>query len=75
MTAVATDGPIITVEDAGICFSTGKRHRSAREFLFKGSRGQQVRQFWALRDISFQVRPASCCPTAAGWRCGAVWHR
>ena len=57
MTAVATDGPIIMVEDAGICFSTGKRHRSAREFLFKGSRGQQVRQFWALRDISFQVRP------------------
>jgi ABC-2 type transport system ATP-binding protein len=49
--------PIISVADAGICFSSGKRHRSAREFLFRGGRGNHVNEFWALRDISFEVQP------------------
>ncbi|MGY1703209.1 ABC transporter ATP-binding protein [Geodermatophilus sp. SYSU D00697] len=49
--------PIISVTDVGIRFSTGKRHRSARDFLFKGSRGRDVRTFWALRDVTFDVAP------------------
>ncbi len=49
------DAPIISIAGAGIEFSSGKRHRSAREFLFKGGRGNPVRTFWALRDISFDV--------------------
>lgn len=52
------DTPIISVTDVGIRFSTGKRHRSARDLLIKGSRGRRdVGAFWALRDVSFDVAP------------------
>jgi ABC-2 type transport system ATP-binding protein len=49
--------PIISVTDVGIRFSTGRRHRSARDLLFKGSGGNDVRSFWALRNVSFDVAP------------------
>jgi ABC-2 type transport system ATP-binding protein len=49
--------PIISVRGAGIRFSTGRRHRSARDLLLRGSRGNDVRSFWALRDVTFDVAP------------------
>jgi ABC-2 type transport system ATP-binding protein len=49
--------PIISVRDVGIRFTTGRRHRSARDLLFRGTRGNEVGSFWALKDISFAVEP------------------
>ena len=50
------DEPIISVTDVGIRFSTGRRQRSARDMLIRGSRGRRdVDTFWALRGVSFDV--------------------
>ena len=46
------DEPIISVTDVGIRFSTGRRQRSARDMLIRGSRGRRdVDTFWALRGV------------------------
>lgn len=49
--------PVISVRDAGVRFSRGSRHRSARDFLIRGRRGTRPGEFWALDGISFDVRP------------------
>ena len=49
--------PVISVRDAGVRFSRGKRHRSARDFLIRGRRGTRPGEFWALDGVSFDVRP------------------
>jgi ABC-2 type transport system ATP-binding protein len=49
--------PVISVRDAGVRFSRGKRHRSARDFLIRGQRGTRPGEFWALDGVSFDVRP------------------
>ena len=50
--------PIVSVDGVGIRFSTGRRHRSARDFLFRNDHGtRQDRSFWAVRDVSFDVMP------------------
>jgi len=55
MTATAAE-PVISVRDAGVHFSRGRRHRSFRDFVIKGDRGLRTGEFWALEDISFDVR-------------------
>jgi ABC-2 type transport system ATP-binding protein len=54
---VTTLEPVISVHDAGVRFSRGKRHRSARDFLIRGQRGTRPGEFWALDGVSFDVRP------------------
>ena len=54
---MTTVEPVISVRDAGVRFSRGKRHRSARDFLIRGRRGTRPGEFWALDGISFDVRP------------------
>jgi len=49
--------PVISVHDAGVRFSRGKRHRSARDFLIRGRRGTRPGEFWALDGVSFDVHP------------------
>jgi ABC-2 type transport system ATP-binding protein len=49
--------PVISVRDVGVRFSRGKRHRSARDFLIRGERGNRPGEFWALDGVSFDVRP------------------
>ncbi len=49
--------PVISVHDAGVRFSRGRRHRSARDFLIRGQRGTRPGEFWALDGVSFDVRP------------------
>ncbi|WP_448610068.1 ABC transporter ATP-binding protein [Geodermatophilus sp. URMC 60] len=49
--------PVICVRDAGVRFSRGKRHRSARDFLIRGQRGTRPGEFWALDGVSFDVHP------------------
>ena len=53
-----TVAPVISVRDAGICFK--RTRRASRNFkdLFAG-RGRRKRadEFWALRNVSFDVRP------------------
>jgi ABC-2 type transport system ATP-binding protein len=54
---VTTLEPVISVRDAGVRFSRGQRHRSARDFLIRGQRGSRPGEFWALDGVSFDVRP------------------
>ncbi|MGY1708096.1 ABC transporter ATP-binding protein [Geodermatophilus sp. SYSU D00758] len=49
--------PVIAVRDAGVRFTRGKRHRSARDFLLRGQRGARPGEFWALDGVTFDVRP------------------
>jgi ABC-2 type transport system ATP-binding protein len=49
--------PVISVRDAGVRFSRGKRHRSVRDFLIRGRRGTRPGEFWALDGVSFDVHP------------------
>jgi ABC-2 type transport system ATP-binding protein len=55
---VTADGtPVIEANELGIQFLRNRRHRlSLREMLFKGSSTSPRGSFWALRDVSFQVR-------------------
>ena len=50
-------GPVIAVRDAGVRFSRGRRHRSLRDWALRGESGLRTDEFWALRDVSFDVRP------------------
>ncbi|WP_150308332.1 ABC transporter ATP-binding protein [Planctomonas psychrotolerans] len=60
MTAVPspTGGPVISVVDAGIRFRRNKRGRRNFKDLFAGrARRARPGEFWALRNVSFDVRP------------------
>ena len=47
--------PVISVQDAGVRFHRGQRHRSMRDFLIRGGRGARSGEFWALDGVSFDV--------------------
>ena len=52
------DDLAIRVEDLGILFRRGRRGRRSLKDLFGGaSRREAPGEFWALRDVSFDVRP------------------
>ncbi len=56
--AAGMSGPVIEVRDAGIRFRRNRRGRRSFKDLFSG-RNRRLRpdEFWALRDVSFSVRP------------------
>jgi ABC-2 type transport system ATP-binding protein len=55
---VTSDGaPVIEAHELGIRFSRNRRKRlSVRELLFKGETTTPRGSFWALRDVSFDVK-------------------
>lgn len=55
--SVVVNEPIISVNRLGVQFNKQSRHRSVRELLFKGRSGRATNSFWALRNVSFDVRP------------------
>ena len=50
-----TAEPVIAVRDAGVRFSRGRRHRSLRDWVIRGESGLRTDEFWALRNVSFDV--------------------
>lgn len=49
---------VIDVHGVGIRFHRNRRRRKQlRELLFRGRTGARGEDFWALRDVSFSVRP------------------
>ncbi|OEI69231.1 sugar ABC transporter [Curtobacterium sp. ER1/6] len=53
-----TVAPVISVRDAGIRFKRNRRASRSFKDLFAGSdRRKRADEFWALRDVSFDVRP------------------
>ena len=49
--------PVIVVEDAGIRFRRNRRSRRSFKDLFAGrNRRARANEFWALRNVSFEVR-------------------
>jgi ABC-2 type transport system ATP-binding protein len=57
-TTTTTVTPVISVQDAGIRFRRNRRGRRNFKDLFAGSsRRSRPGEFWALRNVSFDVRP------------------
>jgi len=55
---LATVAPVISVRDAGIRFKRNRRASRSFKDLFAGSnRRKRADEFWALRNVSFDVRP------------------
>lgn len=53
-----TVAPVISVRDAGIRFKRNRRASRSFKDLFAGSnRRKRADEFWALRNVSFDVRP------------------
>ncbi|MDM7891071.1 ABC transporter ATP-binding protein [Curtobacterium caseinilyticum] len=54
----STVAPVISVRDAGIRFKRNRRASRSFKDLFAGSnRRKRADEFWALRNVSFDVRP------------------
>ncbi|MBA8991300.1 ABC-2 type transport system ATP-binding protein [Curtobacterium pusillum] len=54
----ATVAPVISVRDAGIRFKRNRRASRSFKDLFAGSnRRKRADEFWALRGVTFDVRP------------------
>lgn len=54
----ATVAPVISVRNAGIRFKRNRRASRSFKDLFAGSnRRKRADEFWALRNVSFDVRP------------------
>lgn len=53
--SATTDHPVISVRDVGVRFHRGRRHRSVRDLLIRGEGGVRRDEFWALRDVSFDI--------------------
>ncbi|GGN04003.1 hypothetical protein GCM10009721_34250 [Terrabacter tumescens] len=50
--------PVIEARGLGVEFYRSRRRkRSLREMVFKGHTGAPIDTFWALKDVSFDVRP------------------
>jgi ABC-2 type transport system ATP-binding protein len=53
-----TAAPVISVRGAGIRFKRNRRaSRSFKDLFAGGQRRRRADEFWALRDVSFDVRP------------------
>lgn len=52
-----TAEPVITLRDVGLEFSRKRADLGLRDLLFRRSTGPRRDAFWALRDVSFEVRP------------------
>jgi ABC-2 type transport system ATP-binding protein len=53
-----TVAPVISVRGAGIRFKRNRRaSRSFKDLFAGGQRRRRADEFWALRDVSFDVRP------------------
>jgi len=53
---VATNEPVISIDGVGVEFSRTRKNMSLRELIFKRSSRTMGDSFWALRNISFDVR-------------------
>lgn len=51
--------PVISVQGAGVEFTLGRRNQGLRELILRPDRARKLKtkQFWALRDVSFDVMP------------------
>ncbi|NII40504.1 ABC-2 type transport system ATP-binding protein [Curtobacterium flaccumfaciens] len=57
-TVPRTTAPVISVTNAGIRFKRNRRaSRSFKDLFGRGQRRRKADEFWALRDVSFDVRP------------------
>lgn len=54
--AVSTDEPVIRVDGLSVRFHKSRRNRSVRDLLFKGQSGVRAGEFYALRNVSFDVQ-------------------
>jgi ABC-2 type transport system ATP-binding protein len=54
---VVNSGPVISVKDASVRFSKGRRNRSLRDLALGRDRGMRTDEFWALQDVTFDVHP------------------
>jgi ABC-2 type transport system ATP-binding protein len=52
-----TSAPVISVRDAGVRFSRGRRHRSLRDWAVRRQGSARTDEFWALQDVAFDVAP------------------
>ena len=58
---------VIRVDEVGIEFFRGRRRQlSLREMLFHGRASHDRSTFWALRDVSFEVRPGEAVGLVGG---------
>lgn len=58
VTTASTIAPVISVTDAGIRFKRNRRaSRSFKDLFGRGQRRRKADEFWALRNVSFDVRP------------------
>jgi ABC-2 type transport system ATP-binding protein len=47
--------PVISSRGASVLFHRGRRHRSLRDLAYRRSGGVRTSDFWAVRDVSFDI--------------------
>lgn len=57
MTTVPSEQPMISLEGVGVEFARGRRDTGLRDLMLWRRSGPSRDAFWALKDISFDVRP------------------
>jgi ABC-2 type transport system ATP-binding protein len=58
---------VISAKDVGIEFYTSRRRKlQVRDLLFHGSTGTNKDTFWALKDISFDIRKGEAVGLVGG---------
>ena len=63
-----TTTPVISVRGAGIRFKRNRRASRSFKDLFAGSsRRKRADEFWALRGVSFDVRPGEAPAERPRW--------
>ena len=61
------DKPVISVHDLGIEFYRSRRRRmQLREMIFHGRSGATKQTFWALRNISFDIKAGDAVGLVGG---------